>query len=433
MLAVGLASAQTPGSSPAPAGQPPSGGQGAAAAPSANGQPAADAKAGTPGAPAGVQGVWDDSGNSAGGRCGLLCSRPWAGHNGDYAPDGCLENNRWWVQGEYLLWRVHDSTPVEIVGLFNGTGTNPTTGLDSTNARSGFRVTAGLWFDETHCGGFEASFLFLDQKRGFSATGTQDVGLAGIVGIPPRVLVNLPVDTPPDLDPGDLLTSITTGTSYFRLWGIEANFRRTVWWIGGLSFDVLAGFRNMNMDETVTLGGDFTFTEPNPDETTAGPEDGRTVHMSTVDTLQTHNQFYGGQVGASFCWHFYRLTLDGTAKFAVGGMAQQITSGGQTNVDAGLIEPSIGAPFVLRPAATLPGGLLSSTPMTTTNRNRISVLPELRADLGYQVTPNFRVFIGYNFIWWTNVAVVGDQTSMSTTGTRDIWFQGLDFGVQLRF
>ena len=44
MLAVGLASAQTPGSSPAPAGQPPSGGQGAAAAPSANGQPAADAK-----------------------------------------------------------------------------------------------------------------------------------------------------------------------------------------------------------------------------------------------------------------------------------------------------------------------------------------------------------------------------------------------------
>jgi len=49
------------------------------------------------------------------------------------------------------------------------------------------------------------------------------------------------------------------------------------------------------------------------------------------------------------------------------------------------------------------------------------------------VTPNFRAFIGYNFIWWTNVAVVGDQTSMSTTGSRDIWFQGLYFGVQLRF
>src|SRR5437879_12689693 len=93
VLAVGLASAQTPGSSPAPAGQPASTGQGAAAAPSANGQPAADAKAGASETPAGVQGVWDDSGNGAGGRCGLLCSRPWATH-GDYAPDVCLDNNQ---------------------------------------------------------------------------------------------------------------------------------------------------------------------------------------------------------------------------------------------------------------------------------------------------------------------------------------------------
>jgi hypothetical protein len=92
-----------------------------------------------------------------------------------------------------------------------------------------------------------------------------------------------------------------------------------------------------------------------------------------------------------------------------------------------------GAAFLLRPAATLPGGLISSTPLTSTNRNRISVLPELRADLGYQITPNFRAYVGYNFIWWTNVAVVGDQSSTTTTGTRDIWFQGLDFGVQLRF
>jgi hypothetical protein len=322
---------------------------------------------------------------------------------------------------------------VEVAQLFAGTGTNPTTGLDSTNARSGFRLSAGFWFDESHCLGFEASFLYLDMKRGFSAIGTQDVGIAGITAIPPRVVVNLPIDPPGDLDPGDLLTSITTGSSTFRLWGAEANFRRTVWWFGGFAFDVLAGFRQLNLDETVTLGGDFTFMEPSPDETTPGPEDGRTLHMRTVDTLQTHNQFYGGQVGASFAWHFYRVTLDGLAKFAVGGLTQQITSGGQTFVDAGLIEPSPGAGFLFRPAATLPGGLISSTPMTTTNRTRLSVLPELRASLGYQVTPNIRGFIGYNFIWMTNVAIVGDQTSTSTTGTRDIWFQGLDFGVQLRF
>jgi len=64
---------------------------------------------------------------------------------------------------------------------------------------------------------------------------------------------------------------------------------------------------------------------------------------------------------------------------------------------------------------------------------RLSVMPEWRADIGYQITPNFRAYVGYNFIWWSNVAIVGDQSSMSTTGTRDIWFQGLDFGVQLKF
>lgn len=432
VLAVGLASAQTPGSSPAPAGQPPAGGQGAAAAPSANGQPAGQAGAAAPATPAGVQGAWDDSGNGTGGRCGLLCGRPWS-TKGDVCVDGCLQNNRWWVEGEYLLWRVHDSTPAEITGLFIGTGTNPSTGLDSTNARSGFRVTAGMWFDETHCGGFEASFFFLDQKRGWGATGTQDVGLNGTSMIPPRVILNLPIDPQGDLDPGDLLTSVLNGSSYFRLWGIEANLRRTVWWFGGFTCDILAGFRQMNLDETVSLGGDFTFSEPSPDEATPGPEDGRTVHMSTVDTVQTHDQFYGGQVGASFCWHWYRVTLDGTAKFAVGGTSQQITNGGQTMVSPGLIEPSPGAGFLFRPAATLPGGLISSTPLTTTNRTRISVLPELRADLGYQLTPNLRAYIGYNFIWWTNVAIVGDQSSVTTTGTRDIWFQGLDAGFQLRF
>jgi Putative beta barrel porin-7 (BBP7) len=152
-----------------------------------------------------------------------------------------------------------------------------------------------------------------------------------------------------------------------------------------------------------------------------------------VDLLETHDQFYGAQVGASFCWHFYRITLDGSAKFAVGGTAQQIRSGGQTNVDAGFIEPSPGAPLVLRPANTLPGGLISSTPMTTTNRTRLSVLPEWRADLGYQITPNILAYIGYNFMWWSNVAIVGDQSSSSTTGTRDVWFQGLDFGVQVKY
>src|SRR5438105_4817147 len=341
LVVVGLASAQAPGTSPAPAGQS-SSGQGAAAASDA-GKAATDGKTAT--TPPTVQGMWDDAGNGSGGRCALLCGKPWGDAGDGKACNGWLDNNRFWFEGEYLLWRVHDATPPQMVQLFANTGINPSTGLDSSNARSGIRLTGGVWFDEGHCLGLEASFLYLDQKRSFSSTGILDVFSAGTMGIPPRVLVNLPVDTGSDVDPGDLLTTTTSGNSYFRLWGVEANLRRTIWFIGGFSFDALVGFRNMQLDETVSVNGDFTFSEPNPDESSPGPEDGRTVHMSTVDLLQTHDQFYGGQVGASFCYHCYRITVDGTAKFAVGGTAQQISTGGQTFQSAGLIEPSVGAPL----------------------------------------------------------------------------------------
>jgi hypothetical protein len=409
MLAVGLASAQTPGSSPAPAGQPPSGGQGAAAVPSANGQPATDAKPAS-GTPVGVQAIWDDSGNGASGHCGLLCSRPWAGHNGDYAPDGCLENNRWWIEGEYLLWRVSD--------FMDG------------DTRSGFRVTAGIWADESHCLGFEASFLFLDFKRSTSTVLNEDLSQTGLVGVP--VPVTLIIDAPSAINPNDLLTSQITSTSYFRLWGVEGNFRRTVWWIGGLSFDVLAGFRHLNLDETLNLNGDFTFQDFNAGETTAFPTDPRTLNATTLDTVQTHDQFYGAQVGASFSWHCYRVTVDGLAKFAVGGTSEQETSGGMTNLGAGFVESTTGPGFVARPATSLPGGLLSANAITSRSRTRISVLPELKASLGYQVTPNLRAFIAYDFLWWTNVAIISSETT-GTFGTKDVWFQGVDFGVQLRF
>jgi len=434
LLAVGLASAQTSGTSSAPAGSSPPANPGAASGGTTDSKSAGSSAMQSSTSGVTTEGSWDVGDGCQSGKCCLLGGRPLL-RNGEGVNHGEVwETNRWWFSGEYLLWRVQDGNPPELASLFAATGINSSTGLDSGSARSGFRISGGYWLDESHCTGFEASFLFLDLKRSFSAASTQDAFQAGVGNIPARIVANLPVDTGMDLDPGDLLTSITTGTSYFRLWGIEANFRRTVWWIGGISVDLLAGFRNMQLDETVSVAGDFTFSEPNPDETT-GPtvEDGRTVHMSTLDTIETHNQFYGGQVGASFTWHFYRLTVDGLAKFAVGGNNQQITAGGQTFQSAGLIEPTIGAPLVARPATTLPGGILTSTPLTTTNRMRVSVMPELRASLGYQVTNNLNAFVGYNFIWWNNVAIPADQSSTSTSGSREIWFQGLDFGVLLKF
>jgi len=409
LLAVGLASAQTPGTAPAPAGSAPAAAQGAPAASTGTGDAKTTHSASTG---TGVEGAWDDGGSCQGGKCGLLSGHPLL-RNGDNANHGELwDTNRGWFGAEYLLWRGND---------FLG------------DSRSGFRVTGGIWADESHCTGFEAIFLYLDLKRSTSAVATKDLSTGIPAGTPGNV-VSLIADQGSAINTGDLLTSAITNTSYFRMWGLEGNFRRTVWWIGGFSFDAIAGFRYLNLDETINATGDFTFQDFNAGEPggLVSPADPRTTHMSTLDTAQAHNQFYGAQVGVSFCWHCYRLTMDGSAKFAVGGNSQQVTTGGLTTLDAGVFENMMGTGFVTRPAATLPGGALLASPLTSTNRIRVSVIPEWRASVGYQVTDNLNAFVGYNFLWWSNLASVGGL-GIGSVGTKDAWYQGLDFGVLFRF
>jgi hypothetical protein len=66
--------------------------------------------------------------------------------------------------------------------------------------------------------------------------------------------------------------------------------------------------------------------------------------------------------------------------------------------------------------------------------------------LGYNLTPNFRVTVGYDLLYWSVVARPGEQISRSVnlTGTTpaapvftfhesDLWVQGISIGGDLRF
>ena len=56
------------------------------------------------------------------------------------------------------------------------------------------------------------------------------------------------------------------------------------------------------------------------------------------------------------------------------------------------------------------GGLLAAGPnLGRFTRDQFSVVPELTLNVGYNVTPNLRLFAGYNFLLWTNVIRPGDQ------------------------
>jgi hypothetical protein len=127
VLAVGMASAQTPESVPPPAGTAPGTGRGSINGAAVTGAASADGKApNSANAPSdsNIQGLWDDQGNCSNGKCGVGAGRRAWGlgdHNGDTnGKCWCEQNNNWFVTAEYLLWRVNDSTPAEMEGLFIG-------------------------------------------------------------------------------------------------------------------------------------------------------------------------------------------------------------------------------------------------------------------------------------------------------------------------
>ena len=55
------------------------------------------------------------------------------------------------------------------------------------------------------------------------------------------------------------------------------------------------------------------------------------------------------------------------------------------------------------------GSLLAQTTnIGNFSRDRFSAVPEVSAKLGYQVTPNIRAFVGYDFMYWTVIIRPGD-------------------------
>ena len=164
------------------------------------------------------------------------------------------------------------------------------------------------------------------------------------------------------------------------------------------------------------------------------------------DSFETRNQFYGGQVGARAEYRRGPWFLDLRGMVALGNTRQSVTiNGGQAVTDAN------------GTTTLFTGGLLAlPTNIGRVTRDRFTVVPELTINVGWQVSPLMRIFVGYNFLFWSNVLRPGDQidrvvdvtqipnfrtTAMPTGLARpgvplegtSFWAQGLNFGLELRY
>ena len=258
----------------------------------------------------------------------------------------------------------------------------------------------GYWFDDQHLCGLEGGGFYLGQ-----ANQTLSVNSFGGTNLAvPVVLVNAagPAGAIP-------IAGFTTAggprdvgaiklTDQTTLYGGEFNWRSNCITCPNAFIDFIAGFRTLGLDDelnfaTATSGVGLTNLLGRG---MGGAPD--LTERDTSDQFDTHNHFYGGQVGFIGEWRCGCWVFDLKAKIGLGDTQQMAQINGST-VDR------VGGTLV-----TFPAGLLASSSNTGMfTRDQLSFVPEVGLTLGYQFTERLRFFVGYNFLYWSNVARSGDQ------------------------
>jgi len=377
-------------------------------------------------------------------------------------PDGSL---RVWVDGDYLLWWLRPMAVTQPLlttgpltnptavgsGILGNSGTQLVTGNQNFNTGpySGFRIGAG-WVDCSNTIGVEGNFFYLSQKGTNFSIASDDTGnplLARPVIDARTGAETVQFVAAPNAFAGNF--NIATST---RLFGFDPNVVFPI--CRGCCddelncyYNALVGFRYLNLDDTLTLtstsnvlplGIGFFNNQPIANG----------GNVSVTDNIRTLNQFYGGQVGIQGGLVWWRFTLNGFAKLAVGSMREDANFSGSTT----------GFNATLGNTQTAPGGLLAlSSNSSPYGRNMFCVVPEGNLTFGVEITPQVKLTLGYNILYASNVARPGniiDRTVNRTlipssqtfnpsipgpqrpaidwNGT-DFWAQGINVGLTLHF
>jgi hypothetical protein len=375
------------------------------------------------------------------------------------AVDGPVEGfggsgHRFYARAEYLMWWIKNSPAPPLVSASNvstgtpGAITDPNThvifGGDGIflQTRSGGRFTAGYWFGDDEAFGVEGSFFFLGQGGAHFAAGSMGVpGLfrpffsseqngrpvaEEIAGVVPRRLSGVVgIDLPS------------------RVWGYELNLQGALCGDPCSSFRLVAlgGFRFFGLDESLRISENLTIL-PDPADPLAPQRGGFLIS----DRFGVKNRFYAPQAGLKAEFQRGPWSLDVTGKLAMGVTHEVVDITGVT-----FINLPTGA------SVERTGGLLAQpTNIGRFERNRFAVMPEVGANIGYQVTDNFRIFVGYSFLYVSSVVRPGDQIDPNINRSQiprsrapaelvghprplfefrgsDFWAHGANIGLEFRY
>jgi hypothetical protein len=415
----------------------------------------------------------------------------------DVHPDNFPPPYRVWASADFLVWNIRsaplpplaaavpfgllqvttqnviENTQGQVIGLQPPTTTLTDFRLASTSTLAGgnsvdlgeqfgARFTVGAWLDPEESLGLEGTAFYITRRTdGFSSTTGNSINQSTFA-LPATTDVfvqttTITQTTPPLVTTTNTLTNSFTafivrqatnavvGTASTEMWGAELNARCASPSLGAVSG--LVGFRyldfreNLQIHDSTQLFLPAGFTDTNQLGQPLNTNLPANLTFTTADAIRTRNQFYGGQIGLDLDMLVGRFLADIRAKAALGVMHETVNIFGASSL----------------PDGTLAAGGLLSSPLDqgSHSRNQIAFVPEINVKLGYQITPGLRAYVGYDFLWLSEVVRPGEQTGISTSGvtaavagttqqitvnqpsfrfkTSDVTINGFNVGMEFRY
>jgi hypothetical protein len=310
-----------------------------------------------------------------------------------------------WVRGDVLLWWTNrganpalvttspGTTPPEQAGRLDDGSTTVLFGGDdlSQGVAAGGRFTVGWWFHGPGTTGLEASYFVLGGNgSGFQASSPNPSVLARPFFDVQTGLQDALLIAHPQFLAGSIHVDLNS-----RLQGFGLAWRHSVLQGCWHHTDLLLGYRVLEFDERLRISSDSEFTEP-----WGQIIPGTTRQM--FDQFDLNNRFHGVDLGMVHYHQIGCLTAEASLKVAFGGTTAE------ADIDGRTINTVPGAG-----SAEFPGGLFAQgTNIGWYHAGQFAVVPEFGMNLGYDMTPNLRLSVGYQLLVWPRVMRAIDQVDV---------------------
>ena len=333
------------------------------------------------------------------------------------------EVGRLWVEADFLMWWLSQGSNPPLVstgnpgdaipGALGQPGTQVLLGdgdLD-TGKTLGGSLQVGWWLDVDRTWSVDADWFLME-------TDTIQFRLASdAAGNPPTYLPVYRADptlnregsfviSEPGVEPFAGSIDVTRST---QLWGLEGHLARNVNRSSNRDIELICGLKYLSLREALELYGvlPYVYGAPARDE--------------GLDEFVTANHFYGLQLGVNCRQRKGRFALDVAPKVAVG------LTHARLDVD-GHYSQGLGAPNPITYAGAF---FTQPTNIGRASNTAFAVAPEVACALSVAVTKRLIARVGYDFLYVSACARVGDQIDRRINVTQTSGGGGVLVGAAL--